>query len=84
MNELIKVELLKLVGGERLLRLEHPDSGLGLEKRLDPAASVIAQTARWKEVFSASPTRELLVAQPFSYSRISASSVSGSTGLTRC
>ena len=62
MNAEIKVELLKLASGERLLRLEHPDSGLCLEKKLEPEPSVVAQTARWKQVFTSLLSRELLAA----------------------
>ena len=62
MNEQIRVELLKLSGGERLLRLEHPSSGLCLEKRLDAGAPVVAQTAKWRTAFASLLARELLVA----------------------
>ena len=42
-REDIQVELIKLDGGERLMRLTDPRSGLCLEKRLDGQASVYAQ-----------------------------------------
>jgi len=32
----IQIDLIKLAGGERLLRLTEPQSGLSLEKKLDP------------------------------------------------
>lgn len=31
----IQIDLIKLAGGERLLRLTDPQTGLSLEKRLD-------------------------------------------------
>lgn len=62
MNEQIRVELLKLANGERLLRLEHPTSGLCLEKRLDAGIPLVAQTTRWREVFASLLARELLAA----------------------
>ncbi len=62
MSDQIRVELLKLASGERLLRLEHPLSGLCLEKRLDPRAPVAVQTARWREVFASLLARESFAA----------------------
>ncbi len=62
MDEPIRVELLKLATGERLLRLEHPASGLCLEKRLDAQAPVAAQTSRWRQVFASLLARERLAA----------------------
>ena len=62
MDEQTRVELLKLSSGERLLRLEHAASGLCLEKRLDASAPVVAQTAKWREVFAALLARELRAA----------------------
>ena len=60
MDEEIRVEMLKLASGERLLRLEHPPSGLCLEKRLEAGAAVVAQTHRWRQVFASLLARELL------------------------
>lgn len=60
MNEEIHVELLKPVGGGRLLRLKHPSSGLCLEKRLDAEMPVVVQTERWRQVFASLLARELL------------------------
>lgn len=62
MNEEIRVELLRLVDGGRLLRLEHPPSGLSLEKRLDAALPVVTQTTRWRQVFASLLARELVTA----------------------
>ena len=62
MNEEVIVHLLKLVNGERLLRLEHPSLGLCLEKRLDAKTPVSMQTERWRMVFASLLERELLAA----------------------
>ena len=59
-NEEISVQLLKLVSGERLLRLEHPPLGLCLEKRLDAETPFAVQMGRWRKVFASLLTRELL------------------------
>ena len=39
----IQIDLIKLVNGERLLRLTEPRSGLALEKMLDPQKLVASQ-----------------------------------------
>ena len=39
----IQIDLIKLNGGDRLLRLSELRSGLALEKKLDPLLSVVAQ-----------------------------------------
>lgn len=62
MNPQIRIELLKLANGQRLLRLEHPGSGLCLEKRLDEGLPVLAQKQRWQRVFEALVERELATA----------------------
>ena len=55
----IEMLLLKLADGARILRLSEPDSGLCLEKRLDPKQSVSRQKERWMQVFAAMLEREL-------------------------
>jgi hypothetical protein len=55
----IEMLLLKLTDGARILRLSDPESGLCLEKRLDPAQSVARQKQRWVQVFTAMLEREL-------------------------
>jgi hypothetical protein len=55
----IEMLLLKLADGARILRLREPESGLCLEKRLDPAQSVVRQKAHWEQVFAAVLEREL-------------------------
>ena len=55
----IEMLLLKLADGARILRLSDPESGLCLEKRLDPTQSVARQKERWAQVFVAMLEREL-------------------------
>ena len=50
-------ELIKLVGGERLLRLTEARSGLSLEKKLDPSQPVVRQKKQMLSVFEAALTR---------------------------
>ncbi len=53
----IEVELIKLVSGERLLRLTEPHSGLSLEKKLDPKQPVVRQKKQLLSVFEAALAR---------------------------
>ena len=62
MNPDIRIELLKLADGGRVLRLEHTASGLSLEKRLAPEALVVAQKEKWLRVFESLLARELAAA----------------------
>jgi hypothetical protein len=55
----VEMLLLKLADGARVLRLNEPESGLCLEKRLDPQQSVARQKERWMQVFQAMLEREL-------------------------
>ncbi|MDA1272555.1 MAG: hypothetical protein O2960_00680 [Verrucomicrobia bacterium] len=55
----IEMLLLKLTDGGRILRLNDAQSGLCLEKRLNPQDSVSRQKERWKRVFLALLEREL-------------------------
>lgn len=55
----IEVLLLKLTDGGRVLRFNEPESGLCLEKRLEPKESVARQKERWKQVFKGMLEREL-------------------------
>ena len=52
-RENIQINLVKLIGGERLLRLTDPESGLALEKKLDPKQPVVRQKERLLGVFEA-------------------------------
>jgi hypothetical protein len=49
----IEIELIKLAGGGRLLRLIEPKSGLTLERELDPKRPVRAQREALAKVFRA-------------------------------
>ena len=55
----IEMLLLKLADGARILRLSDRESGLCLEKRLDPKQSVARQKERWAQAFAAMLEREL-------------------------
>jgi len=59
----IQFDLIKLVGGERILRLAEPVSGLSLEKKLAPAEAVVRQKEKLLQVFEAALVRaEVLTA----------------------
>ncbi|MBI2927532.1 MAG: hypothetical protein HYY24_17695 [Verrucomicrobia bacterium] len=58
----IQIDLITLVGGERLLRLTEPESGLSLERKLDPQQAVAHQKQRLLGVFEAALTRAELLA----------------------
>jgi hypothetical protein len=61
--ERVQLDLIRLVGGERLLRLTDPRSGLSLEKKLVPSEAVVRQKERLLRVFGAALARaELLTA----------------------
>ena len=47
----IQFDLIKLVSGERILRLTEPQSGLSLEKKLLPADAVVRQKEKLLRVF---------------------------------
>jgi hypothetical protein len=47
----IQFDLIKLVSGERILRLTEPQSGLSLEKKLSPADVVVRQKDKLLRVF---------------------------------
>ena len=53
----IQVDLIKLAGGERLLRLTDLPSGLALEKKVDPRQPVLRQKKRLFSVFEAALTQ---------------------------
>ncbi len=58
----IQIDLIKLVNGERLLRLSEPLSGLSLEKKLDPQKPVASQKEKLLGVFDAALARAELMA----------------------
>lgn len=58
----IQIELIKLTGGERLLRLAEPASGLALERKLDATQSIHRQKEQLLDVFEAALKRVELTA----------------------
>ncbi len=58
----IQIDLIKLAGGERLLRLSETRSGLALEKKLDPRQSVAVQKESLFGVFEAALARAAVAA----------------------
>jgi hypothetical protein len=58
----IQIELIKLPGGERLLRLAEPISGLALERKLDVTQSVHQQKEQLLDVFETALKRAELTA----------------------
>lgn len=53
----IQIDLIKLVSGERILRLTEPQTGLSLEKKLAPTDAVVRQKDRLLSVFEAALAR---------------------------
>ena len=53
----IQFDLIKLISGERLLRLTEPQSGLVLEKKLDPQKPLVGQKEQLLNVFEAALAR---------------------------
>ena len=49
----IQFDLVKLLNGERILRLTDPQSGLSLEKKLNSTDAVVRQKERLLQVFNA-------------------------------
>jgi hypothetical protein len=49
----IQIELIRLKGGERVLRLTEPQSGLSLERKLDSKRPVVDQKKQLVSVFEA-------------------------------
>ena len=61
--EKVQFDLVKLVNGERIVRLTDPRSGLSLEQKLAPAEAVLRQKERLLRVFEAALARaDLLTA----------------------
>ena len=58
----IQLDLIKLVSGERLLRLTELQSGLSLEKKLDPQKPVASQKEKLLGVFEAALAQAELAA----------------------
>jgi len=56
-REKFQFDLVKLLNGERILRLTDPQSGLSLEKKLRPAEAVLREKERLLQVFEAALAR---------------------------
>jgi hypothetical protein len=53
----IQFDLIKLLNGERILRLTEPQSGLALEKKLAPSDAVVRQKEKLLSAFQAALAR---------------------------
>jgi hypothetical protein len=60
-HDTIQFDLIKLLNGERILRLTDPRSGLSLEKKLTAAEAVVRQKNRLLQVFEAALARAELI-----------------------
>jgi hypothetical protein len=49
----LQIDLIRLVNGERLIRLTDPHSGLALEQKVDPTRPLARQKERLLAVFAA-------------------------------
>lgn len=56
-SDKIQTDLVKLANGERLLRLTEAESGLSLERKLDPEQPVLRQKRQLLSVFEAALRR---------------------------
>jgi hypothetical protein len=56
-HDKIQFDLVKLLNGERILRLTDPQSGLSLEKKLTATEAVVRQKDRLLQVFEAALAR---------------------------
>lgn len=59
-REKIQIDLIKLNGGDRLLRLTEPRSGLSLERKLDAKRPVVDQKQELLTVFEAALAKAAL------------------------
>jgi hypothetical protein len=60
-HDKIQFDLVKLLNGERILRLTDPQSGLSLEKKLKPTEAVVRQKERLLRVFEAALAQAELI-----------------------
>ena len=61
MNSNIHIELITLTTGGRVLRLEDPETGLSVERKLDPEKPLLAQKAKLIRLFEAMLQSEMAV-----------------------
>ena len=60
-HKTIQFELVKLVNGDRILRLTDQPTGLSLEKRLGQSEPVVVQRDRLAQVFEAALARAKMI-----------------------
>ena len=53
MNTAIRIQLLTLVHGGRLIRLEHDATGLSVERKVHPEKPLVVQKAKLMRLFEA-------------------------------
>lgn len=58
----IQIDLIKLLNGDRILRVTEPQSGLSLEKKLSPADPIVRQKKQLRQAFEAALSRIELAA----------------------
>ena len=61
-RDTIQFDLIKLLNGERILRLTEPQSGLSLEKKLSSSEKVVLQKEKLLRAFEAALSRIELAA----------------------
>ena len=62
MNPEIQIQLITLATGDRLLRLEDPESGLTVERKLHPGKPLVSQKVKLMALFRAMLQSELATA----------------------
>lgn len=62
MNANTHIQLITLTTGGRLLRLEDPETGLSVERKLDPEKPLVAQKAKLIRLFEDMLRAEIAVA----------------------
>lgn len=60
-HDKIQFALVKLLNGDRILRLTDPQSGLALEKKLNPAEAVVRQKERLLQIFEVALARAEMI-----------------------
>ena len=61
MNDNIHIQLITLTSGGRLLRIEDPETGLSVDRKLDHEKPLVAQKARLARLFEEMLCAELAV-----------------------
>jgi hypothetical protein len=60
-HDKIQFDLVKLLNGERILRLTDPQSGLSLEKKINQTEALVRQKERLLQVFEVALARAELI-----------------------